>query len=166
MAGPQGERGIPGMIGMTGMMGPQGPAGPSVKGFFAFSEAVTVGEVAVAVFQEAGKGAAPTAEGLPLEVNLDRAGKLAIDFSAVAVAGAGAPAGAQLRYMILVDGTAVPPTEGGVIVGPTAGGGSIATSTMVQAAAGVHRIQVVAQSSAGATFMIRNQALTAVGALD
>ena len=58
------------------------------------------------------------------------------------------------------------PSVGGVVVGPTAGGGTLSTSTMVALTAGVHRIQVQAQSTAGATFLVRNQALTAVGALD
>jgi hypothetical protein len=165
MMGPKGDKGDKGDV---GPQGPAGPQGPPAKGFFAFSEPVLVGETAVAVFQEPGKGATPTAAGLPLQVTLDRDGKVLINFSGIADPTAGAlVAASRLSLTVLVDGAPVAPSAtAGIIVGPTIGGGSVSITTMVALTAGAHTVQVVGISSAGASFTVRNQALTAVGTLE
>jgi hypothetical protein len=129
---------------------------------------VLVGETPVALFQR--QGAAPTTEGEPLVVDLPRAGKVLIQFTATALfqeaTDKRAGATAVYRYSLLVDGQPIAPTVPPLEVAPTPGGLLLTATAMPALSAGVHRIQVIAQATPGVLEFTRNQALSVMGVLD
>jgi hypothetical protein len=127
-----------------------------------------VGERPVALFQR--DGAPHTAEGEPLVVDLPRAGRLLIQFTATVLfhefTDRRAGVSAVYRYSLLVDGQPIHPTVLPVEIAPTRGGTLLTTTAMPMLSAGVHRIQVVAQATPGVLEFTRNQSLTVLGVLD
>jgi hypothetical protein len=94
-------------------------------------------------------------------------GKVMINFTAVAALGTVADgAMPSLRYQILVDGQPVLPTVPEINLSPTNSGATLSVTAMPFLGAGPHTIQVVAQSAAGVTHVVRNSALTAVGPME
>jgi hypothetical protein len=133
-----------------------------------YGSPVTVGAAPIALFQSA--PGLQTADGEPLVVNMKRSGKLLINFTATAyflnATDKRAGADAIYRYVLLVDGQPIQPTIPAIEVAPQDSGTPLSTTALPLLTAGIHRIQVVAQVTAGAVEFTRNQALTAVGVFD
>jgi hypothetical protein len=129
---------------------------------------VTIGETPVALFQP--ESGPQTAEGQPLMVDLPRSGKLLIHFTATAdfseATDKRGGTQAVYRFVLLVDDQPIQPTIPAIEVVPVMGGSAISATAMPLLTAGIHRIQVVAQVTAGAIEATRNQALTAMGVLE
>jgi hypothetical protein len=118
----------------------------------------------VALFQPNGQQV-PTAEGKPMVVNLPRAGRVLINFSATALAPFALDLSlGRFSYVILVDGKAIAPTSPTEItVGLINNGITLAATAMPHLEAGRHEIQVLAQANGCGTCIVRNQALTLAG---
>jgi hypothetical protein len=128
-----------------------------------YGHEVTVGDMATPLFP--GTTTGQSASGGPLTIFPTAGGKILIGFTGVATLVSKADTG-SLRFQILVDGQPILPTVPEVMLDPGAGGETLSVTAMPTVAAGPHTIQVVATSAPGASVVIRNTALTAVGPLE
>jgi hypothetical protein len=128
-----------------------------------YGNEVTVGDMPTELFIGAPSGQANV--GGPLSIFLDAGGKVLIGFTGVATLLSKADV-AGLRYQILVDCKPILPTVPEVMLSPDGTGATLSVTAMPFLGAGPHTIQVVAQSAAGASHVVKNTALTAVGPLD
>jgi hypothetical protein len=101
----------------------------------------------------------------PLQITLDTAGEVLINFSGIVALGSGAKE-AGLRYHVLVDGQPIRPTIPEISLAPVNTGDTLMVTAMPFLTRGTHTVQVVATAGAGTTYIARNLALTAKGALD